>query len=67
MPTVRVDPDRCYANEDCARAAPGLFHLDDGVAAFSPGEQPYSVKDLQRAARACPTQAITVVADDEKD
>lgn len=62
MAVARIDKDSCYANEDCVRAMPDLFRIgDDGLAEFTPPSHGPAARDqLLEAARACPTQAISV-------
>lgn len=58
---VRIDPRRCIANAKCTTAAPGVFVLDEetGVAVLE-NEDIATVQQLFAAARACPTQAISI-------
>jgi ferredoxin len=60
---VSIDPSRCVGYGRCAAVSPGLFMIDEDTnkAYFDEQEietaKPRAIFD---AARACPTQAITV-------
>jgi ferredoxin len=56
-----VDHDLCAGVAMCLQQAPGAFALDaTGQAVFAaPGE--WSAQDLEAAAEACPTEAISVL------
>jgi ferredoxin len=63
---VTIDADLCIGSGDCSRVAPAAYRLleDQGVSvptAEAPATDPAL---LVRAAVACPTQAITLVAED---
>jgi ferredoxin len=64
--TVTIDPDLCIGSGDCNRVAPEAFELRDdlGVSVPLPAAADTDVERLHRAAIACPTQAIRVVAAD---
>ena len=66
MPKVSVDEELCVGTADCARLAPLAFRVDEDVNAsvVLPGADSADAADLLAAARACPTNAIRVVADD---
>jgi ferredoxin len=57
---VTIDPELCIGSGTCVHLAPGAFALDDdGVAdAIDPDAVPDD--RLHRAARSCPTGAISV-------
>lgn len=59
---VRIDADRCVGSGDCAFTAPTAFEVDEdtGRARLLPGADELDATTLQRAAYACPTQAIGV-------
>lgn len=60
---VSIDPDRCVGYGRCAAVAPGLFMIDeDTTKAFFDEEEieRATPKTIFAAARACPTQAISV-------
>jgi ferredoxin len=59
---VSVDPGRCVGSGDCALTAPAVFEVDDdaGQARVLPGAEDADPAQLQRAAYACPTGAITL-------
>jgi ferredoxin len=66
MLDVRVDPQRCEGTGFCARVAPHLFALQDGVAV--PREKVVGEEDAEVLAEAetlCPTQAIRARRVDE--
>ena len=54
---VRIDKGACLAYGDCAAHAPEAFEVDD--VAYLVGSAPLS--KLVDAARACPTDAITLI------
>jgi ferredoxin len=60
---VSIDPGRCVGSGDCALTAPGAFEVDDdaGQARLLAGAEHTDGAELQRAAYACPTQAIRVL------
>jgi ferredoxin len=64
--SVSIDPDYCIGSGDCVRVLPEAFELRDdlGVSVPLPGAATTDLELLVRAARACPTQAIRVVAQD---
>jgi ferredoxin len=64
--SVSIDPDYCIGSGDCVRVLPNAFELRDelGVSVPLPGAADMDLELLVRAARACPTQAIRVVARD---
>lgn len=60
--SIDVDPSRCNGSAVCLRAAPGVFHIDRGLAlVIDPEAAPESA--VVTAARECPTSAITVAKD----
>lgn len=63
---VTIDPDLCIGSGDCTRVAPAAFAIDEaqGVAVPLPGAAGTDPDALVRAAMGCPTQAITVIAED---
>jgi ferredoxin len=60
---VRIDPERCVGSGDCAFVAPEAFEVDDetGQARLLPGAAEADDALLERAAHACPTQAISLL------
>jgi len=59
---IEVDPSRCNASAVCLRMAPGVFHIDRGLAlVIDPDAAPESA--VMTAARECPTAAIKVSKD----
>lgn len=64
--SVSIDPEYCIGSGDCGRALPEAFELreDLGVSVPTPAAAETPVDLLVRAAIACPTQAIRVVAED---
>jgi ferredoxin len=64
--SVSIDPELCIGSGDCVRALPDAFELreDLGVSVPRPSAGDAPVEQLLRAAIACPTQAIRVVAGD---
>jgi ferredoxin len=54
---VQIDRDACLAYGDCAELAPEAFEVDD--TAHLVGSAP--LRQMVDAARACPTEAITLV------
>lgn len=59
---IEVDPSRCNASAVCVRSAPGVFHIDRGLALVIDPEAA-SESAVLTAARECPTSAITVFKD----
>lgn len=58
---VRVDLVRCDAHGECTMAAPEVFSLDDDdLLHFDVAPDPSLRPKLERAVRACPTQAVTI-------
>ncbi len=64
--SVSVDPDYCIGSGDCVRLLPDAFELreDLGISVPQAAAAETDLDLLLRAARACPTQAIRVVAGD---
>lgn len=62
---VTVNPDLCEGNLRCVQAAPEVFEVrDDDQAHVLVPEPPQSLRaKVERAARLCPRQAITIVED----
>lgn len=59
---IDVDPTRCNGSAMCLRSAPGVFHIDRGMAlVIDPEAAPESA--VVTAARECPTSAIAVTRD----
>jgi ferredoxin len=63
---VSVDPDLCIGSGDCVRILPAAFRIDEdqnvSVPLAGAGDQDFEA--LKRAAFACPTQSIRLVAED---
>jgi ferredoxin len=61
---VTVDPGRCVGSGDCALTAPAAFEVDEdaGQARLLPGAEQVDPAELQRAAYACPPQAIALMS-----
>lgn len=59
---ISVDPGRCNASAYCTRYAPGVFHIDRGLALVV-DEEAAPESAVVTAARECPTKAITVTKD----
>ena len=59
---ISVDPDRCNASARCMYLAPGVFHVDRGLALVV-DEEAAPESAVLTAARECPTGAITVTKD----
>ena len=62
---VEIDRDRCMGSGHCTFAAPGAFDLDDDQVAFVVDPAGAPEDEVIRAARQCPTKAITVRRDGE--
>ena len=64
-PRVSIDPGRCVGSGDCALTAPGAFEVDEdaGQSRLLAGAEDTDSAELQRAAYACPTQAISVLSE----
>jgi ferredoxin len=63
---VTIDADLCIGSGDCTRISPAAFQLMEDLGVSVPTAQAASTDPelLVRAAMACPTQAITLVAED---
>jgi ferredoxin len=59
---IDVDPTRCNGSAVCVRLAPGVFHIDRGLAMVV-DEDACPEQAVLVAARECPTAAITVTRD----
>jgi len=59
---IDVDPRRCNGSAACVRLAPGVFHVDRGMAMVI-DEMAAPEADVLVAAKECPTAAITVTRD----
>lgn len=59
---IEVDPDLCVGTGECQRIASLAFGLDDDehVARVLPSFGEHSLRDLEDAQGACPTQAISI-------
>jgi len=64
--SVSIDADYCIGSGDCVRLLPDAFELREelGHSVPLPGAADADLDLLERAAHACPTQAIRVVAAD---
>ncbi len=59
---IDVDSTRCNGSAACVRLAPGVFHMDRGMAmVIDPEAAPEAA--VLVAAKECPTAAITVARD----
>ena len=54
---VHIDEDACLAYGDCAELAPEAFEVDDVAHLVGPAP----LRQLVDAARACPSEAITLI------
>lgn len=59
---IVVDPVRCNGSAVCLRVAPGVFHIDRGLALVI-DEEAAPESAVVTAARECPTSAIAVTRD----
>jgi len=59
---IEVDPSRCNGSAVCLRVAPGVFHIDCGLALVI-DEEAAPESAVLTAARECPTSAIAVTKD----
>ena len=59
---IEVDPTRCNASACCVRVAPGVFHIDRGLALVI-DEEAAPESAILAAANECPTGAIKVKRD----
>jgi ferredoxin len=58
---ITVDRDKCQGYGQCEFEAPDLFHLDETATSVPAADVDESRRaDAERAADACPMQAITV-------
>lgn len=62
---VAVDRDLCISSEECVRAAPTAFALDDeGLSTPTAGAATTPVDQLLDAAHQCPVQAIRITPEE---
>jgi ferredoxin len=63
---IVVDRDRCEANQACMRAAPDVFQVDDNdhLHVLVAHVTPEAREKVERAVRACPKQALSLVDDE---
>jgi ferredoxin len=54
---VHIDKDSCLAYGDCAELAPEAFEVDETARLVGPAP----LQKLVDAARACPSEAITLI------
>ncbi len=59
---IEVDPARCNGSAACVRLAPGVFHIDRGMAMVIDEDAAPEAAVLV-AANECPTAAITLTRD----
>ena len=66
--SVFVNPSRCIGAATCLAMAPKAFDLTkDGVAEVLPGFLECSDDELIRAAKGCPSKAIVLLGQDNKE
>jgi ferredoxin len=70
--SLSIDMHRCQVYAQCVRAVPEVFTVTTGgnlqvtyPEAADGGARAEQLRRLRRAARVCPTRAITVQADDD--
>jgi ferredoxin len=61
---IIVDQSKCTGRRNCIAMAPGVFDLNEQFKAFVADPKGDSDEDILKAARLCPTLAITL--EDEK-
>jgi ferredoxin len=61
---VHVDATRCVGSGNCEFWAPGLLEVSDEGVAVVVGDPAEHAEAAAAAAQHCPTQAISVTADD---
>ena len=63
---VRVDPDLCIGSAECVRILPDAFRIDGSLGISVPTDRARTADAalLAEAVRSCPTQAISVEADE---
>jgi ferredoxin len=57
---IDIDRDACMGSGNCVFAAPGVFELDDDSIACVADPNASPIDAIVKAARQCPTRAITV-------
>lgn len=63
---ISIDRDRCMGSGNCVVNAPATFDLDESSIAIVRDAEGESEEAIARAARGCPTQAITITRDGER-
>ena len=58
---IHVDPNKCTGDASCVDIAPQVFQLDKNDLAVVKDPQGAARDTILEAARACPTEAISVV------
>ena len=59
---VQVDMDLCQSHGECCFAVPEVFELDDDDVLQYEAEPDESLREkVERAAKACPVTAITIL------
>jgi ferredoxin len=65
---IIVDLNRCQSYGQCCFAAPDVFHFHNAEALeYDPAPDEARRRDVLRAAKACPVQAIQIGLDDEEE
>ena len=62
---ISIDRDACEANQVCMRVAPAVFYVDDAdrLHLLSETIADGLRADVEKAVRACPRQALSLVDD----
>ena len=64
---VKIDRTSCIASQNCIKAAPKLFELDDErICAFRNAIENTPNEEIIEACSVCPVSALYVYADDGK-
>lgn len=58
---IVVNRERCESNAECVSLAPSVFELDDDELCVVINPEGAKGKKILDAARACPTDAITLI------
>lgn len=64
---VKVDQDLCIGCGYCANTMPSVFHIDDEGLSEVINEKGEKPEDIVEVAEGCPTNAIVVKEENEKE
>jgi ferredoxin len=64
---IRVDRTLCMGSAQCSWYAPNTFDQDDETIAIVIDQQGDPAEAIQTAVDSCPTRALSIVADKDKE